>query len=124
MRLNNNFKKEIREAAALCGCPLINRIAEAVSLGFEEMCEDFDCDEDVLIVTNVAKLYANEMYQEAISLLVIAFMMREVDNAGDLTAAVGASQDAYCIKAFLTKFLTCFEDSISIPEEVKGEKLN
>jgi len=87
MRINSNFKKEIKETAALCGCPLINKIAEVVNVGFEVMCEDFDCDEDVLIVTNVAKLYANEMYQEAISVLAIAFMMREVDNAGDLTAS-------------------------------------
>ena len=124
MRLNSNFKKKIKETAALCGCPLINKITEVVNVGFEVMCEDFDCDEDVLIVTNVAKLYANEMYQEAISVLAIAFMMREVDNAGDLTAAVGASKDAYCIKAFLTKFLDCFEDSIAIREESKDKKLN
>ncbi len=124
VEMKNKLQADIAETSEESVCPVIRRLADIVSMHFEYFMEEVDADEDDLVLLNVVTLYGNGMYWSALSMLSLAFYLKDMDEPGDIAATIGSSGDEHCMKVFLAQFLMSFSADLDAMCEMRLNKLN
>ncbi len=107
----------IKRAAEETDCPLIVTLAEGTGFHYELLSGDLSEAENREILTTIADLFSHGLYEDAISVLSLAFGLMGYDVASEVVSAVGACDDEHCMETFLARFLLeCTDDLKAIYE--------
>lgn len=103
----NRKKKEdvIAEEKTECACPMMDAISMITARDFDESgAFDPDSPHTVLICDIIFKLYLKGEYKVAMEVLAAAFLMAEMETAGELLAVAAAGYTDDKGKFYLDRF--------------------
>jgi hypothetical protein len=103
----NKKKKEdvIAEEKTECACPMIDTIAMITARDFDESgMFDSDSPHTVLICDLIFKLYLIGLYKNAMEVLVVAFLISDMESSGELLSVAASGYTDEKGKYYFDKF--------------------
>lgn len=105
--------KAIAEGRCDLICPIIEKMAQLTIKGFDYAAEHyFKSDEDFLLFDLLLRLAEDDMYFEAVDVLIIFFSLTDMKEAMLLTTIIAASDREDVHEAFMDYFLTYADEAI------------